>query len=178
MDCEGSFVKQQTPQDYFETVYRETFDKISRHAFFRAPSLAEAEDITAAVYTNFYQYVVLKNKRPANELAYLIKMSNHELSRLYTRKIDMLSFDDEDLQLRNTVPDNTDFELKVFETFENEDLWNAVSKLSQPEQQVLIARFRFDMTFQEIAIEMQQGESAVKLRYYRSLVKLQKLLDE
>ena len=171
-------MKQQTPQEYFETVYRETFDKLSRHVFFKAPGLAEAEDITAAVYTNFYQYVVLKNKRPQNELAYLIKMSNHELSQMYSKKVDMLSFDDEDLQLSNTVSDNTDFELRVFETFESEDLWNAVGKLSRAEQQVLIARFRFDMTFHEIALEMNQGESAVKLRYYRSLTKLQNLLNE
>lgn len=171
-------MKQQTPQEYFEAVYRETFDKLSRHVFFKAPGLAEAEDITAAVYMNFYQYVALKNKRPKNELAYLIKMSNHELSRLYSKKIDLLSFDDEDLQLSSTVADSTDFELIVFETFESEDLWNAVSKLSRPEQQVLIARFRYDMTFQEIALEMGQGESAVKLRYYRSLEKLQKLLNK
>ena len=171
-------MEQQTPREYFETVYRATFDKLSRYVFFKAPGLADAEDITAAVYTNFYQYVVLKNKRPENELAYLIKMSSHELSRLYSRKIDMLSFDDEDLQLSNTVPDNTDFELKVFEIFDREDLWNAVRKLSQAEQRVLIARFRFEMTFQEIAHAMSQGESAVKLRYYRSLEKLRNVLTE
>lgn len=170
-------MEQQTFKEYFESVYRETVDKLTRHIFFKAPGLAEAEDITAAVYTDFYQYVVLKNKRPGNELAYLIKMSNHELSRLYSARMNMLSFDDEDLQLSSTVPDSTDFELQVFDIFENEDLWNAVRKLSKAEQQVLIARFRFDMTFQEIAAAVSQGESAVKLRYYRSLVKLQKLLN-
>lgn len=170
-------MEQQTQQEYFEKVYRETFGKLSKYVFFKAPSLTDAEDITAAVYTSFYQYVVLKNKQPHNELAYLIKMSNHELSQLYTRKADTISFDDEDLQLVNTVPDSNDFELMFFETFENEALWNAVSRLTQDEQKVLIARFRFDMTFQEIAVAMSQGESAVKLRYYRSLAKLKKLLD-
>lgn len=169
-------LEQQTPQEYFEKVYRETFDKLSRYVFFKTPSLSDAEDVTAAVYTSFYQYVVLKGKRPDNELAYLIKMSGHEMSRLYSRKVDMLSFDDEDLGLDSTVPDSTDCELMFFETFENETLWNAVNKLSQAEQKVLIAKFRFDMTFQEIALALGQGESAVKLRYYRSLAKLQKLL--
>jgi len=171
-------MEQQTPQEYFETTYHATFDKVSRYVFFKTPGLTEAEDITASVYSNFYQYVVLKMKRPENVLAYLIKMSNHELSRLYTKKIDVLSFDDEDLQLSQTVADPTDVELAVFDKCTNEDLWHAVQKLSQPEQRVLIAKFRFDMTFQEIALEMRQGESAVKLRYYRSLKKLQKLLDE
>ena len=170
-------MEKQKHQEYFEAVYFETFDKVSRYVFFKAPGLSEAEDITATVYTNFYQHVVLKNKRPENELAYLIQMSNHELSRLYSKKITLLSFDDEDLQLCETVPDNADWEINAFEPFESEDLWKAVSKLSKPEQQVLIAKFRFDMTFQEIADAMKQGESAVKLRYYRSLKKLKNLLD-
>jgi len=171
-------MQKQEHQEYFEAVYFETFGKVSRYVFLKAPGLSEAEDITATVYTNFYQHVVLKSKRPGSELAYLIQMSNHELSRMYAKKIPLLSFDDEDFQLSDTVPEDTDWERNVFDSFENEDLWKAVCKLSQPEQQVLIAKFRFDMTFQEIALAMKQGESAVKLRYYRSLKKLKNLLDK
>lgn len=171
-------MEKRAQQEYFEAVYFETFDKVSRYVFFKASGLSEAEDITATVYTNFYQHVILKNRRPANELAYLMQMSNHELSRMYAKKIALLSFDDEDLQLCDTVPDNADWEISAFEPFESDDLWKAVSKLSKPEQQVLIAKFRFDMTFQEIAAVMKQGESAVKLRYYRSLKKLKNLLDK
>lgn len=171
-------MEKQEHQEYFEAVYCETFEKVSRYVFFKSPGLTEAEDITATVYTNFYQYVVLKNKRPENSCAYLIKMSNHELSRLYSKKVTQLSFDDEELPLRDTVPDNTDWELTVFDQFESENLWNAVRRLSSAEQQVLIAKFRFDMTFQEIALAMNHGESAVKLRYYRSLKKLKILIEK
>ena len=170
-------MQDQTHQEYFEAVYCETFEKLSRYVFFKAPGLAEAEDITATVYTNFYQYVVLKNKRPDNEFAYLIRISNHELSRLYSKNTTRLSFDDEDLNLSDTVPETDDWEQGVFDQFESEALWKAVCRLQPSEQRVLIAKFRFDMTFQEIARAMNQGESAVKLRYYRSLKKLQILLQ-
>ena len=171
-------MQRQTQQEYFEAVYRETFEKLSRYVFFKTPGLAEAEDITATVYTNFFQYVVLKNKRPSNELAYLIRISNHELSRLYSRNITRLSFDDEELNLSETIADAGDWEQDVFDQFANEVLWKAVCSLQPAEQRVLIAKFRFDMTFQEIALAMNQGESAVKLRYYRSLKKLQNLLQK
>ena len=171
-------MQDQTHQEYFEAVYSETFEKISRYVFFKAPGLAEAEDITATVYTNFYQYVVLKCKHPANKLAYLIRISNHELSRLYSKNITQLSFDDEDLNLCDTVADAVDWEQSVFDQFANDALWEAVCSLQPVEQRVLIAKFRFDMTFQEIALAMNQGESAVKLRYYRSLKKLQNLLQK
>jgi len=48
-------MEQQTPEEYFGSDYRDTVDKLTRHIFFKAPGLAEAEDITAAVYTDFYQ---------------------------------------------------------------------------------------------------------------------------
>jgi len=172
----GSMEKQEH-QKYFEAVYCETFEKVSRYVFFKSPGLTEAEDITATVYTDFYQYVVLKCRRPDNAYAYLIKMSNHELSRLYSKKVTQISFDDEELTLRDTITDEIDWELTLFDQFENEELWKAVCRLSPAEQQVLIAKFRFDMTFQEIALAMNHGESAVKLRYYRSLKKLKNLLN-
>ena len=144
-------MENQTRQAYFEAVYHETFKRLSQYVFFKTPEAAAAEDVVASVYTDFYQYVVLQDKRPDKVLAYLIRMANHELSRLYALPQQTLSFDDDSLNLSETVPDDTDVELAVFNQFEADDLWKAVGQLSQPEQRVLIARLRFDMTFPEIA---------------------------
>lgn len=165
-------------QEYFEAIYHDTFNKLSQYVLFKTRGIGEAEDVVAAVYADFYQYIVLKHKRPENVPAYLTKMANHELSRLYTRKTNHLSIDDEELRLHETIPDDVDVELAVFDQFETDELWQAVGKLAPVEQQILAAKFRFDLTFKEIAQILGQGESAIKLRYYRSLKKLQKLLNE
>lgn len=165
-------------QEYFERVYRETFERVSRYVFFKTPSLSDAEDITATVYTDFYRYVVLKGVRPENVQAYIIRMANHELSKSYANKVVSLSFDDEELGLAETVADEADLSTAVFEGFLSEELWAAVKKLSDAEQRVLVARFRFDMTFVEIAEALGRGESAVKLSYYRSLKKLKNFLEK
>ena len=163
--------------DYFESVYHETFDRLSKFVFFKVACSADAEDIVASVYSDLYQYVVLKGKRPENILAYLIKMANHELSRHYVGNPHLVSFDDDYLGLPELVPDENDVELGFIEKFENDTLWKAVQQLSAAEQQVIIAKFRFDMTFKEISQNFNQSESTIKLRYYRSLKKLQKILE-
>lgn len=168
----------QAQQAYFESIYRETFRRLSQYVFLKSPSAAAAEDVVATVYMDFYQYVVLHDRQPDNVLAYLTRMANHELSRLYRAPQPPLSLDDAGLNLGETIPDDTDVELAVFDRFAAEALWQAVGRLSQPEQQALVARIRFEMPFPEIARTLGQNESAVKLRYYRSLDKLKRLLDE
>lgn len=169
-------MEQETAQDYFESVYRETFRQVSRYVLFKSPGPAEAEDVVASVYTDFYQYVALRGRRPANIQAYLLRMAGHELSRLYSKRQHTVSFDDDDLNLRESVPDDVDLELAVFDKFASDELWAAVGRLGKTQQQVLVARFRFDMTFPEIANELGQGESAVKLRFYRAIKKLREIL--
>ncbi len=168
----------QTPQDYFELIYRATCRRLSQHVFLRAAGTAEAEDVVAAVYMDFYRYVVLPGKRPGNALAYLTRMADHELGRLYAARTPQLSFDDEDLNLSETIPDSADLELAVFDQFAAEALWQAVGRLSQAEQQVLIARVRFEMTFPEIASSLQTSENTIKARYYRAIAKLRQILAD
>lgn len=167
----------QSYQDYFETVYHDTFKRLSQFVFFKVAGPAAAEDIVAAVYTDFYQFVVLRGKRPDNELAYLIKMANHELSRHYTATPKTDSFNDDLLNLSESIIDDIDLEAAYFEKVDNETLWQAVERLSAPEQSVIIARYRFDLTFRAIADSLNQNESTVKLRFYRALKKLQKMLE-
>ncbi|MDD2534192.1 MAG: sigma-70 family RNA polymerase sigma factor [Eubacteriales bacterium] len=162
----------QSPEGYFESIYHETFKRLSQYVYFKSPSYSEAEDVVAAVYTDFYRYIVKKDKRPLNVTAYLIRMANHELSRLYSAKKQELSLDDEDTGLAHTLPADDKDLLQVFDQFEKDELWQAVMRLSQAEQDVIIAKVRFEMNFREIAVQLRQGESAVKLRYYRALKKL------
>ena len=171
------FMERQGYQNYFETVYHDTFKRLSQFVFFKVAGLATAEDIVAAVYTDFFQYVVMRGKHPENVLAYLIKMANHELSRHYTQTPIIDSFNDEILNLSESIIDDSDIETEYFEKIDNEALWQAVQQLTGAEQQVIFARFRFDLTFREIAEAVNQNESTIKLRFYRSLKKLRKTLE-
>ena len=164
-------------EDYFVQIYQETFERLSKYVFFKAPNLPDAEDVTATVYADFFRYVVQKEKQPENPISYLMQMANHELSKLYVKRVAAVSFDDEESGLTETVADESNLSEAVFDAFQSDELWAAVGKLSDAEQRVLVAKFRYDMTFVEISEALGRGESAVKLSYYRSLKKLKNILE-
>jgi RNA polymerase sigma factor (sigma-70 family) len=163
-------------QALFTQIYRETFTRLSQHVFFKTGDLQESEDIVAAVYSDYYQHIVLKSREVENSLAYLKKMADHQISRFLAKRRAMVSLDDEHLGLDEILPDDLDLEDAVFEDLTYEEIWAAILDLKQPEQQVLIARHRLAMSFADIARELGQSESAAKVRYHRTIKKLQKML--
>ncbi|HAL74996.1 MAG TPA: hypothetical protein DCM45_07935 [Clostridiales bacterium] len=146
-------------QEQFTQIYRDTFARLSRHVYFKTSDLQEAEDIVAAVYSDFYQHIVHKARKVENNLAYLKKMADHQISRYLARRRAMLSLDDENLGLDEILPDDFDIEDAAFEDLTHEEIWAAILDLTQAEQQVLIARHRLAMQFSEIARELGQSES-------------------
>ncbi|MCD8498717.1 MAG: sigma-70 family RNA polymerase sigma factor [Clostridiales bacterium] len=62
-----------------------------------------------------------------------------------------------------------------FDQIDSQELWLGIRRLSAAEQQVIVAHLRFDLTFRDIAGQLGQKESAVKLRYYRALERLKKM---
>ena len=163
-------------QMLFTQIYRDTFARLSRHVFFKTGDLQESEDIVAAVYSDYYQHIVLKSREVENNMAYLKKMADHQISRYLARRRAVVSLDDERLGLDEILPDDLDIEDAVFEDLTYEEIWAAILDLKLPEQQVLIARHRLAMSFADIAQELGQGESTVKVRYHRAIKKLQKML--
>lgn len=165
-------------EEQFTTIYKTTFNQLSKHVFFKVPQLPDAEDILQNVYADYYRYVILKNRKPENDLAYLIQMADHEIGRFYIKRKSIQDISDEESDGMESIPDENDLEQEVFDRIGREDLWALVKQLKAHETQVLIAHFRFDMTFKEIAESLKQNESAVKLRYYRALQRLKHLYLE
>ena len=53
--------------EQFETLYHQTFRRLSQYVLFKAGTVSDAEDIVAAVYTDYYQHIVQRgHAEPAN----------------------------------------------------------------------------------------------------------------
>jgi len=105
-------------------------------------------------------------------------MANHGLGRLYKERQTQISFDDDQNHLSETLPDDPDALNHFFNQIDSQELWLSIRRLSAAEQQVIVAHLRFDLTFREIAEQLDQRESTVKLRYYRALERLKKYCSE
>ncbi len=170
-------MNQQEKNEYFETIYRSTFNPLSKYVYFKVRTLADAEDIVQSVYTQFYQYTVLKGIQPEYILAYLIKIANSLLSEYYRRKAQFSLYDDIDENYIEQVADESNLDENLFDDFDYEQIWAMVQKLNETEQKILTGLYRYDMTFKEIAEVFSLNENSIKSVYYRSLKKLKTFLE-
>ena len=46
----------------FETIYRATFNALSKHVYFRVAKMSDAEDIVQDVYLDYYRYIQSQDK--------------------------------------------------------------------------------------------------------------------
>lgn len=166
--------------ELFETIYRATFNTISKYVYFKVAQLSDAEDIVQAIYIDFYNYIIKKNKSVENVQAYLTQMANHELSKYYKSKNELpITFSEENLKVLENIQDESDLEFEILNSNNSTEVFNLVKNLSLIDQKILGARFRYDMTFKEIAQLLSLSENTIKTRYYRALKELKKLyLDQ
>lgn len=164
-------MKPDRAEESFEALYHQTFSRLSQYVLFKAGSISDTEDIVATVYLDYYQHIVKRGRpEPDNPYAYLLRS-------LYKERQAQVSIDDEDTHLADTLPDDPDALARFFEQIDSQELWQAIGLLSTAQQQVIVAHLRFELTFREIAAQLEQTESAVKLRYYRALLSLKKMFS-
>lgn len=162
----------------FETIYRATFNIISKYVYFKIANLSDVEDTIQNVYISFYNYVIKKNKEVDNVQSYLIQIANNELTKYYKSKKQLpITFSDESNYVIENIQSDINVELDVLNEFEPLKVFELVKKLELIDQKIIGAHFRYTMTFKEIASSLHLSENSVKTRYYRALKELKKLYE-
>lgn len=161
----------------FNTLYRETVDSLSQYVFFRVNARQDGEDILQQVYTDFYLYIVSKGKSVDHPLSYLKSMADKHLAALYSKSaqpeetlVDHLSELLEDPE--------AEFEALVLDRALAELVWAQIETLPVIDQKILGGYFRFQLSYAEIAQEVNLSENAVKLRFHRAIKHLREVCAE
>lgn len=163
----------------FETIYRATFNIISKYVYFKVANISDVEDLVQNIYINFYTYIIKKNKEVDNIQSYLIQIANNELAKHYKSKQEQpITFSDETTYIIENIQSDINVELDVLNTLEPIKVFELVRKLEIIDQKIIGAHFRYEMTFKEIAQSLIISENTVKTRYYRALKELKKLYEE
>lgn len=159
-------------QEVFEVLYDTYFDALAKYVHFKVDRVEDGEDVLQEVFLNYYKYIILKHKKVDNPLAYLKRMVDKEVIPLY--QINDLSLDDE---LIDYLQDPLDLEKHILDQLRYEDILLEIKKLKLIDQKIILARFRFDLSFKEIAEYLNSNENTIKLRYHRSIKKIQESFD-
>jgi len=168
-----------TLSPHFESVYQQTYDTIAKYVYFKVPQLADAEDIVQNVYLRYYREVILKQKYVDHPQAYLLGIAANELKKFYAVKARQpIQLDTSEVDPLDNLPDDADVHLEVINTFTQDLVAQAVRELSTVDQKILSGHFRFEMTFAELAKQLELSENTVKTRYYRALKTLRHRLEQ
>jgi len=167
-----------TEQD-FETIYRATVTHISKYVFFKVQSLHDAQDLVQDVYFALYKHMFECNSPIDNPLAYIKQIANNQLARYYEDKSKRpMTLVADEIDLIESIPVNYELETEVLDKISLEDLWKAIDKLSDIKRNLLISRFKFDMSYVEMAEQFNLPEPTVKSIVYLCLRQLKKQFEK
>ncbi|HAM62773.1 MAG: hypothetical protein A2Y20_10705 [Firmicutes bacterium GWF2_51_9] len=162
-------------EEDFENIYRATFTPLSKYVLFKVQSVFDAQDLVQDVYYDLYKRMLKDKEIIENPLAYLMQMANHALTRYYKEKsVRPITLGDEDASTIQAIPDEYDLESDVLDKVSLDELWDEVARLPELDQKIIVARFRFDLRYVEIANALGIPESTVKSRMYKALEILKK----
>lgn len=150
-------------EKYFEILYREYNNFVSKIVFSIIKNKDDAEDITQNIFMKIYKLPV--EKLPTkNETSWLYAVSKNEtLNYIKSKKKDI---NIEELQIyakENNILDEIDFK-------------GLIKELDTEEELIVKLKTEYNFTFKEIAKVLGKNENTVKWKYYSALHTLKILL--
>lgn len=162
----------------FESIYRATVTRLSKHVFFKDQNLEDAQDLVQDLYFDLYKHMQQCTSPIEHPQAYLVQMANHALVRYYQEKLRRpVTVIEDTLDVFETIADETQLEQDVLDSTTADVLWEAILSLNEPEKSFMVARYRFDMSFVDLAKEFQLPETTIKSKVYKVLETLKKRFD-
>ena len=149
--------------------YSALVDSIFRFIYFRTNSKAIAEDLTQDCFLSVVKY--LKGNDVDNIKAFLFKTARNKVIDYYRQKGRVIYSDD--LVMANDKGSSDDFSSR----YDIRIIKEKLDLLESGDKEVLAMRYIEEMEIKEIAKAIEKSETAVRVKIFRALRKLRKLID-
>ena len=163
----------------FEAIYEATVTRLSKYVFFKVQNIEDAQDLVQDLYFELYKHMQQCTSKIDHPQAYLIQMANHALTRYYQDKLRRpVTLIDDDINRFESISDEFVLEQEVLDAVTAEILWKSILALDEPDKSFMIARYRFDMSFVDLAKAFNLPETTIKSKVYKVLTELKKKFDQ
>ncbi|MDY6912661.1 MAG: sigma-70 family RNA polymerase sigma factor [Chloroflexota bacterium] len=175
MQDERGLIKraQQNDQEAFAQIYEEHFDKIYRYVFLRVGNQEGAEDLTQQVFLNALQSISAYKWRGAPFASWLFRIARNQVID-YQRKASKMQLTTLEIPITATGPEPEEI---VGREMDIERVKDAMSSLTELQQEVVSLRFAGELSIAESARLMGKSEGAVKAAQHSALATLRKALS-
>jgi len=157
----------------FAALYRRYVTPIYRYIYSRLGNVADAEDLTARVFTEALEGLH-RYREQGNFAAWLFTIASHKVTDHYRRQRP-------DLPLNEALDNSADGTDPVAHIVQEEALRRLaalVAQLDEEQQELLRLRFAAGLTHGEIGRTMGRSEAAVKMAVHRLLRRLEAEWEE
>lgn len=157
----------------FEPLYKRYFERITQYVYHRVESKELAFDITANTFYKALDKLSTYRSKGLPFGAWLYRIAFNEIQQHYrkTKTQAILNVNKRGInEIADTVQENS-------YPINDEQLFNALQQLKNEEVELINMRFFEDRSFKEIADILNIGESACKMKLYRTLEKIKKLFN-
>jgi len=161
----------------FESVVK---DYIRLVYFFAKKSLSQQEDVDDAVQETFLKamkaYENFNFKSEGQLKSWLLTICRHVITDMFRANKNHLSIEQNNIQLFDDSDVEVLLEAKITHEEDINKVTSALKKLKPVEQEIIRLRVNEEMSFDDIANALDSKEPAVKMRFYRAVVKLKESL--
>ncbi|MDD4761433.1 MAG: RNA polymerase sigma factor [Candidatus Pacebacteria bacterium] len=162
-------------RDSFGKLYDIHQPKIYRFIILKVGNKEESEDITHQVFLSAWQNIKSFRIKEVPFSSWLYKIAKNKIIDYYRSKKPVFSIESVD---ENTLKSSSFPELLTEKSMELEKIRNAMTKITEEQQDVLIMRFIEDLPIKEVAVTLNKSIGAIKLIQFRAINKLKKILKE
>lgn len=169
---------------YFDTVYTETFNAVSRFVVSHASRFQDAEDIIQNVYTRFYKRICAKGHSDIDSAeAFLINIAKFEcrsfLSGFIKRRDNVMHMSDfseeENAALEAELSrDQASLEDVLSDKILAKQIFDDIMKSDETVGKIFYLHFVCDLKLDEVAEQLGLNLSTVKTKLYRTIEKQKK----
>lgn len=172
---------------FFDTVYAETFNAVSRYVVSHAARFQDAEDIVQNVYTRFYKRLKDKGFDDIdNTEAFVINIAKFECRSFFSgfmkRKDKVMNMSDFDEEQTVSLEAELSRDQKRLEDVMSDkilakQIFDDIMSQDETVGKIFYMHFVCDMKLDEIAKRLDIKLSTVKTKLYRTLEKQKKKFD-
>lgn len=159
-------------KDAFGHLYEKYLDDIYHYLFYRVSNQQDAEDLTEKVFLKAWRALT---KHPPQQLSFrlwIYRIAHNVAIDYYRTRKEAVDLD----QLGELQSEHLKPEQIVTQNERNRSLLEALQRLKEEHQEVLVCRFVVELTHSETAVVMERSEGAVRILQYRALEALRKIL--
>ncbi|MCP4164856.1 MAG: sigma-70 family RNA polymerase sigma factor [Chloroflexi bacterium] len=165
-----------TDPEAFGELYERHVDKIYNYIYYRVSNRDDAEDLAARTFFQALDKIGSYEHRGAPFSAWLYRIAHNLVANWHRQQSRRKSVPLEDLTLVSTRTPNPGNVAEKRET--QEELLDAIRRLADDRQQLLILKYVERLPNAEIGRLMGRTESSIKSLYHRTLLSLRDDLQE